>query len=105
MKPSHSNEGGNSNFGNMFSFWDRLFGTRYYPEDRVAEVFGLDDGNEIPESYFKQLVYPFRRRRPGAELQAQPLPRRERSDAQASSGRSARPVRDQPTQAVAGDEQ
>jgi sterol desaturase/sphingolipid hydroxylase (fatty acid hydroxylase superfamily) len=101
---SHSNEGGNSNFGNIFSFWDRLFGTRYYPEGRRAEVIGLDV-DDCPESYLGQLAYPFRPR--GAHSQVEPLalPQRERSDAQRSSSRSTRPVRDQPAQAVAGDEQ
>jgi sterol desaturase/sphingolipid hydroxylase (fatty acid hydroxylase superfamily) len=53
-------EGGNKNFANVFSFWDRLFGTYHLPEDRVATVFGLD-GETIPESYWAQLTYPFRR--------------------------------------------
>jgi sterol desaturase/sphingolipid hydroxylase (fatty acid hydroxylase superfamily) len=56
---THSSEGGSSNFSNMFSFWDRLFGTRYYPKDRVAEVFGLDH-DDVPESYLAHLAYPFR---------------------------------------------
>ena len=53
------NEGGNKNFANVFSFWDRLFGTYYLPEGRVATVFGLD-GERLPESYLAQLLYPFR---------------------------------------------
>lgn len=56
---THSSEGGNSNFSNMFSFWDRLFGTRYFPEDRVATVFGLDH-DDLPESFLKHLAYPFK---------------------------------------------
>jgi sterol desaturase/sphingolipid hydroxylase (fatty acid hydroxylase superfamily) len=53
-------EGGNKNFANVFSFWDRLFGTYYLPEGRVATVFGLD-GEAIEENYWAQLTYPFAR--------------------------------------------
>jgi sterol desaturase/sphingolipid hydroxylase (fatty acid hydroxylase superfamily) len=53
-------EGGNKNFANVFSFWDRMFGTYHLPEGRVATVFGLD-GETMPESYWAQLRYPFRR--------------------------------------------
>jgi sterol desaturase/sphingolipid hydroxylase (fatty acid hydroxylase superfamily) len=62
-------EGGNKNFANVFSFWDRLFGTYYFPEDRVATVFGLD-GDSIAENYWAQLTYPFRRSRRSAPAQA-----------------------------------
>ena len=57
---THSHEGGNKNFANLFSFWDRVFGTYYLPEDRVATKFGLDD-ERIPENYLAQLMYPFRK--------------------------------------------
>jgi sterol desaturase/sphingolipid hydroxylase (fatty acid hydroxylase superfamily) len=70
---THSDEGGNKNFGNVFSFWDRLFGTYYFPANRMPEKFGLDI-DDVPESYLGQLVYPFRRRkrqldRPGVSTQ------------------------------------
>lgn len=58
---THSEEGGNMNFSNLFSFWDRVFGTFYLPEDRVAQKFGLDD-ERIPDNYLVQLMYPFRKR-------------------------------------------
>jgi sterol desaturase/sphingolipid hydroxylase (fatty acid hydroxylase superfamily) len=82
---SHSSLGGNSNFSNMFSFWDRLFGTRYYPQDRVAEVFGLDV-DDCPESYWQQLLYPFRKQRaltavPAAEQSDEALPVPQRKSA------------------------
>jgi sterol desaturase/sphingolipid hydroxylase (fatty acid hydroxylase superfamily) len=54
-----SDQGGNKNFANMFSLWDRLFGTFYLPEDRLPEVFGLDHNEVIPENYWKQLLHPF----------------------------------------------
>ncbi len=55
-----SHEGGNKNFANLFSFWDRVFGTYYLPEDRVAQKFGLDN-ERIPENYVAQLMYPFKK--------------------------------------------
>ena len=58
---THSHEGGNKNFANVFSLWDRLFGTYYLPSDRMPERFGLDV-DDVPESYLGQLVYPWRRR-------------------------------------------
>jgi sterol desaturase/sphingolipid hydroxylase (fatty acid hydroxylase superfamily) len=61
---THSSEGGNKNFANLFSFWDRVFGTYYLPEGKVAEKFGLDEGG-IPEDYVSQLLYPFRK--PGGD--------------------------------------
>jgi sterol desaturase/sphingolipid hydroxylase (fatty acid hydroxylase superfamily) len=51
-------EGGDKNFANVFAFWDKLFGTFYLPEDRVATTFGLD-ACAIPERYTAQLLYPF----------------------------------------------
>jgi sterol desaturase/sphingolipid hydroxylase (fatty acid hydroxylase superfamily) len=52
-------EGGNKNFSNIFSFWDRLFGTYYLPADTLPATFGLD-GERMPENYLSQLAYPFR---------------------------------------------
>ena len=52
-------EGGNMNFSNIFSFWDRLFGTFYLPQDTQPVTFGLD-GEVMPENYLSQLAYPFR---------------------------------------------
>ena len=40
-------------------FLDLLFGTFYMPEDRRAQVFGLK-GQEVPEGFVGQLLYPFR---------------------------------------------
>jgi len=68
---THSSEGGNMNFANVFALWDRLFGTYYLPEGREPERFGLDDGGPR-ESYLAHLVYPFRRHaRATASLPAQ----------------------------------
>jgi sterol desaturase/sphingolipid hydroxylase (fatty acid hydroxylase superfamily) len=59
---THSHEGGNKNFANVFSLWDRLFGTFYLPPDRLPETFGLDV-DDVPESYLGQLLYPWRKPR------------------------------------------
>lgn len=56
---THSHEGGNKNFANVFSFWDRLFGTYYLPADRLPERFGLDV-DDVPTSYLGQFLYPWR---------------------------------------------
>jgi sterol desaturase/sphingolipid hydroxylase (fatty acid hydroxylase superfamily) len=55
---THSHEGGNKNFANLFSFWDHLFGTYYFPQDRMPETFGVDD-DSVPQGYLAQLAYPF----------------------------------------------
>jgi sterol desaturase/sphingolipid hydroxylase (fatty acid hydroxylase superfamily) len=57
---THSHEGGNKNFANVFAFWDRLFGTYYLPADRLPQQFGLDV-DDVPQSYLGHLIYPFRK--------------------------------------------
>jgi sterol desaturase/sphingolipid hydroxylase (fatty acid hydroxylase superfamily) len=69
---THSNEGGNSNFSNVFAFWDRLFGTHYFPAGRLPEKLGLDV-DELEESYWKQLAYPFRPRERALPGAAEPV--------------------------------
>lgn len=69
---THADEGGNKNFANLFALWDRVFGTYYLPEDRVAERFGLDR-DDVTESYLAQLAYPFRRH-PVAAVPTVPAP-------------------------------
>jgi sterol desaturase/sphingolipid hydroxylase (fatty acid hydroxylase superfamily) len=51
-------EGLDKNFGGLFLFWDRLFGTLYLPEGRQAQQFGLF-GEQVPDSFFRQLLWPF----------------------------------------------
>lgn len=65
---THPDEGGDRNFGNVFALWDGLFGTRYMPEGRRPERYGVV-GEEVPKSFLGQLAYPFRRR-PGAGVPA-----------------------------------
>ncbi len=58
-------EGLNKNFSGAFPFIDILFGTFYMPAKQQAAVFGVT-GNDVPENFLRQLIYPFRRggRRP-----------------------------------------
>ncbi|MDX1561649.1 MAG: sterol desaturase family protein, partial [Gammaproteobacteria bacterium] len=53
-------EGLDKNFAGLFPIWDQLFGTYFMPRGRQPEVFGLHN-ETVPESYFGQLLYPFRR--------------------------------------------
>jgi sterol desaturase/sphingolipid hydroxylase (fatty acid hydroxylase superfamily) len=53
--------GADMNYGSFFNFTDRIFGTRYFPEDqRTTEPLGLDDSYEMPTTFLKQLAVPFR---------------------------------------------
>lgn len=62
---THSDEGGDKNFGNFLSVWDVLFGSYYLPEGRRPSCFGLDV-DDMPRSYLGQLAYPFGLRRPAS---------------------------------------
>jgi sterol desaturase/sphingolipid hydroxylase (fatty acid hydroxylase superfamily) len=53
----------NSNYGQCFSFWDRLFGTYRAPDPRVPPSFGLVNlGDESFQSVGGMLLTPFRAR-------------------------------------------
>src|SRR5262249_30691906 len=53
--------GSRSNYGSFFNFTDRLFGTRYLPEDqRAVDRIGLDVTYRMPDSFLGQLAAPFR---------------------------------------------
>jgi sterol desaturase/sphingolipid hydroxylase (fatty acid hydroxylase superfamily) len=53
-------EAHDKNFAGLFPIWDILFGTFYMP-DRQPTSFGAA-GEAVPEAFFAQLAYPFRRR-------------------------------------------
>jgi sterol desaturase/sphingolipid hydroxylase (fatty acid hydroxylase superfamily) len=56
--------GGRSNYGSFFNFTDRLFGTRYLPDDqRDFGRLGLDESYRMPHRFLAQLAVPFRWRR------------------------------------------
>lgn len=53
--------GSRSNYGSFFNFADRLFGTRYLPENqRDFGRLGLDDSYRMPHTVLRQLAVPFR---------------------------------------------
>ncbi|MSR58047.1 MAG: sterol desaturase family protein [Planctomycetaceae bacterium] len=55
------------NFAVHTPIWDSLFGTYYLP-DRWPAAYGLSGGNQdVPAGWFRQFVFPFRRRRKEAE--------------------------------------
>ena len=45
------------NFGGLFAFWDRLFGTYYMPRDRWPENFGVPE--DFPKGFLGQMGRPF----------------------------------------------
>lgn len=51
-------EGGDSNYGAVFSFWDVVFGTFYLPVGSPPKNYGIDD-YVLEENMFKQLIFPF----------------------------------------------
>jgi sterol desaturase/sphingolipid hydroxylase (fatty acid hydroxylase superfamily) len=51
-------QGGDSNFGSTFSFWDYLFGTFYMPEGQLPQEYGVDDPL-FPTTWTGQMVVPF----------------------------------------------
>jgi sterol desaturase/sphingolipid hydroxylase (fatty acid hydroxylase superfamily) len=53
--------GRESNYGSFFNFTDRIFGTRYLPEDqRSFDPLGLDDSYQMPDTVLRHLAVPFR---------------------------------------------
>ncbi len=60
------------NYGNVYIFWDAIFGTRYLPADRdpPTEV-GLDGFDAFPSGFFAQWLSPFR----WARIESESAPR------------------------------
>jgi sterol desaturase/sphingolipid hydroxylase (fatty acid hydroxylase superfamily) len=52
-------QGGNSNFGSLFSVWDVLFGTFHMPAHALPDRYGIDDPR-FPQGFLGQTVHPFR---------------------------------------------
>lgn len=50
--------GAHSNYGSFFNFADRMFGSRYLP-DQIGEL-GLDETWNVPDTLLRQLTVPFR---------------------------------------------
>jgi len=47
-----------ANYGTNFIIWDRLFGTRYAPSDRVVHELGLLN-RAYPTGFWRQMIAPF----------------------------------------------
>lgn len=60
-------EGIDKNYAIHLPILDWVFGTFHLPGKRWPELYGVRN-NDVPESYFAQWVYPFRRRKPDAEV-------------------------------------
>jgi sterol desaturase/sphingolipid hydroxylase (fatty acid hydroxylase superfamily) len=48
-----------SNFAGTFPVWDMMFGTYYWPQDKLPSNYGAADP-QMPSGFLAQLVYPFR---------------------------------------------
>ena len=46
------------NFAGLFPVWDVIFGTLYFPKDRLPREFGISQ--EMPASFWGQMAFPFR---------------------------------------------
>ena len=49
-----------TNYGNIFSIWDRLFGT-YSELDKEKIIYGIDDNYDDKNDFFKVLKRPFKK--------------------------------------------
>lgn len=50
------------NFGLSLSIWDYLFGTAYIPKNGRDITLGFDHDEEVPRSFWGQLLYPFKKK-------------------------------------------
>ncbi len=58
-----SDEGGTAkNFGIVFSCWDWIFGTAYWPRDREPERIGYPGDEEMPRDVLRQELFPLFKR-------------------------------------------
>ncbi|MCB9556303.1 MAG: sterol desaturase family protein [Deltaproteobacteria bacterium] len=67
----HHPEHDHSNYATKLAIWDWLFRTAFYPKDRVADRYGLDDPS-YPGGYFRQMLAFFRSQKPAQERSRQP---------------------------------
>ncbi len=52
------------NYGLSLSIWDYLFGTAYIPEDGKNLELGFAGDEDFPQSFKKQILYPFDKNKP-----------------------------------------
>ncbi|MFV0367726.1 MAG: sterol desaturase family protein [Hyphomicrobiaceae bacterium] len=58
------------NFAIHFPILDRLFGTYHFPEGQWPRGYGIE-GHPVPQGYWQQFLYPFRRSQNKAEAEAE----------------------------------
>jgi sterol desaturase/sphingolipid hydroxylase (fatty acid hydroxylase superfamily) len=58
----------NKNFSGLFPFVDAIFGTAYFPRYGQPQKYGLHN-QQMPTSFTKQLLYPFRPKQPNPTQQ------------------------------------
>ena len=58
---SRTREEADSNYGNVYLFWDAVFGTRYLPADREPPTqVGIEGLDAFPRGFLRQWLSPFR---------------------------------------------
>jgi sterol desaturase/sphingolipid hydroxylase (fatty acid hydroxylase superfamily) len=58
---SRDRQEADTNYGNVYIFWDAIFGTRYLPSDREPlEPVGIEGLDAFPNGFFAQWLSPFR---------------------------------------------
>jgi sterol desaturase/sphingolipid hydroxylase (fatty acid hydroxylase superfamily) len=68
-----SSEGGTAkNFGIVFSIWDFIFGTAYWPRERSPEQLGYPGMTEMPSSFPGQALWPLTRHGGAGRSTAEP---------------------------------
>jgi sterol desaturase/sphingolipid hydroxylase (fatty acid hydroxylase superfamily) len=61
-------EQSNANYGNNILIWDLIFGTVYYPKDKLpSRHIGLRNGADFPKGYGAQILSPWRSDKQGQE--------------------------------------
>jgi sterol desaturase/sphingolipid hydroxylase (fatty acid hydroxylase superfamily) len=64
-----------SNYGNVYIFWDAVFGTRFLPADREPPAkVGIAGLEAFPDGFFAQWISPFRWARIKQESSSSPAP-------------------------------
>jgi sterol desaturase/sphingolipid hydroxylase (fatty acid hydroxylase superfamily) len=66
--PSDKRRAGGVNFAGLFPVFDLVFGTYHVPVGEQPRVFGVQD--PVPFGVWRQLLWPFRRRRQSARIDA-----------------------------------
>lgn len=67
-------EGLDKNFAGLLPFWDMVFGTFYMPRGVHPLKFGIQ-GDPVPDDFWGQMMYPFRRPTRPAGTSAAPVPK------------------------------